>query len=229
MNNLAVINPYQPIRPRHDPETGEVLLYRTRPKLSKYNFHIHTYNNQLAMMSLYRAVCRGEVPQQVAIDDLYQWVRRGQFGKRNLGTVVVNSVDYEPRKLYNNSSVGKPTSSYVFRNLLDLQYGLEWMICTWFRKFINKNSPPEDQINNRGDMAEELAMLANSSDDEFEEVYISDLMDFMIEPVNFKEQAELNGWRFQEVIPEESLPKKKPRNPPRDLSVLNEKGRAKIS
>ncbi|QDP65338.1 MAG: hypothetical protein Unbinned200contig1000_78 [Prokaryotic dsDNA virus sp.] len=221
MNNPKLINPYQPERPRHDPETGEVLLYRTRPKRGKYNFHIHTYGNQLAMLSLYRAVCRGEVPQQVAINDLYQWLTDGEFGKRNLGTVVVNAVIYEPRKLYNNRSVGKPTSSYVFRNMLDLQYGLEWMICTWFRKYINKTAPADEQINSRGDMAEELRMLAESTDDEFREVYVSDLMEFMMEPVDWHEQAKLNGWTWEEVLPEEAAPKKKPRTPPRDLSLLN--------
>jgi hypothetical protein len=188
---------------------------------------VHTVGSQLAMLSLYRAVCRGEVPQQVAIAELYDWLApQEEFSKHNLGAVVVNAVIYEPRKLYNNRSVGKPTSSYVFRNMLDLQYGLEWMLCTWMRKYLNKMNAADEQIKSRGDMAEELTMLAESTDDEFVEVYVSDLMEFMMEPVDWREQAELNGWRFQEVLPEEAMPKKKPRTPPRDLSLLNEKSRA---
>lgn len=217
MDNPAIINPYQPIRPRHDPETGEVLLYRTRPKKGKYNFHIHTYGNQLAMINLYRAVHRGEVPLHVSIADLYQWLADGEFAKRNLGAVVVNSVDYEPRKLYNNSRVEKAVSAYAFRNMLDLQFGLEWMICTWLRKFINGMNAADQQIKSRGDMAEELQILASCDENEFHEIYTSNLENFIMEPIYWQTQSEKDCWDWKEVLPEEDLPKQEPRTPPRDL------------
>lgn len=36
----------------------------------------------------------------------------------------------------NRKSLPKATVIYSFRNLLEFEYGLEWQICTWLRKFL---------------------------------------------------------------------------------------------
>jgi len=222
--NPPLINEFQPPRPRHCEESGRVLLYRTRPKYGKTMINIHTYANQVCMMSLYRAVRRGEVPLQVGIGDLYDWISNGGFSKRNLGSVVVNSVIYEPRLMMNRRETG-PMMTYLFRDIRELEYGLEWMLCVWLRRFLNQLNAHDEQITTTGAMAEELDMLANASDEEFADIYLGELAEFHMAPMDWHElsQRANHEWTFDEVLPEDMKKpqdKEKPRTPPRDLSVL---------
>jgi len=218
MSNL--INPHQPPRDRLT-EDGRVLKYRTRPKWGKVMLAIHTHANQICMMKLYRAVRAGEVPVQVSINDLYNWLSEDDlFSKKNLGTVVVNSVIYEPRLLLNNSIVGKPTMTYVFGDLRELEYGLEWMICIWLRRFLNETGVDEP-VSGQAAMAEELDFLALASEEEFRESYLNALEEWQFPYVDWKQLSNLDGWDFSEELPKaEPIYRQTPeeRTPPRDLS-----------
>ena len=181
---------------------------------------VHTHANQICMMKLYRAVRAGEVPIQVAIHDLYQWVQEGDvFSKRNLGSVVVNSVIYEPRVLLNNSIVGKPTMTYVFGDLKELEYGLEWMICIWLRRFLN-DTGVDEPISGQTAMAEELDFLALASEDEFKASYLDEIQNWHFPYVNWNQLSNLDGWDFREKLPRSQVNHQHPeeRTPPRDLS-----------
>lgn len=217
-NNPALINPYQPERTRHH-ESGKVLMYRTRPKWGKQMIQLHTQANQVCMMSLYRAVRAGEVPVQVAIQDLYNWIGRGHFSKRNLGAVVVNAVIYEPRVLLNRKDTGA-MMTYSFGDLRELEYGLEWMICIWLRRFLNQTSGDDETIKTKTQMAEELDMLANASEDEYFDVYVRDLATWKMPAIDWNELSLEQNFDFREELPKpKAPPEPKPeRRIPRDLS-----------
>lgn len=219
---MEYINRYQPVRPRHNPQSGKVLLFRTRPKWQRKMIMLHTFANQICAMRLYRAVRRGEVPQQVAIHDLHNWIANdGAFSKVTLGFIVVNSLAYEPRKLVANQSVEKATSTYCFLDpdLKDLEFGLEWIICTFYRKFMNKISEADLQITDQTTMAQELDQLASMSEEEYAELE-EDIAEFMMPPIDWNQISLEAGWDFREELPEPLKPQepKRPRTLPRDLS-----------
>ena len=222
-SNPNVIFRWQPDRPRHDPETGEVLMYRTRPKFLKRMIKMHTQANQVCAMSLYRAVRQGDVPNQVSINELFRWLDYSYFSKKTLGCVVSNAVIYQPRLLMNRKATG-PVMTYSFRNLKELEYGLEWMICSFLRKYLNHHNASDEQIVTARDMAEELDMLASSSDDMFHNDYLVDLPAWRMDDINWfdlSRDRELE-WEWRENIPEPIAPKEehKPREKPRDLSKI---------
>lgn len=212
-NNPILINPYQPERPRVD-EEGNGLLFRTRPKWGKQMFAIHTVANQACALTLYRAVRAGEVPRQTAIADLFNWIASDLFNKRNLGSVVVNSVMYEPRVLLNRKDIGA-MMTYNFRDLRELEYGLEWIICIILRKLM-------DDIQTPVEMAEELNMLAAASESEFQDVYISGLGEMFMAPIDWMEHSMTYRWGFRENIPKTQIRRQEIERPaptpPRDLS-----------
>lgn len=220
MNPTHIVD-WQPERPRIDEATGKVLMYRTRPKFAQRMMTIHTHAVQICMMALYRAARRGDIPEQVAIDDLYKWIATGHFSKRVMGTVVVNSVIYEPRVYVNRKSTGA-LMTYSFGDVKELEYGLEWMICFWLRKYLNRLNADDQQIKTKGEMAEELNFLADASDDEFDDVYIGDLSSFMIEPVDWLQHSEDWGWEFREELPEPEKPHPlmEEKVPPRDIRKM---------
>lgn len=199
--NPDYINPMQPIRPRFTEDSKFPLRFRTRPKLQGKMIKIHTFANQTASMRLYRAVRSGYVPQQVGVADLHQYVAPDDaFSKVTLGFIVINSVDYEPRKLVNNANVTKPTQSYAFRDVRELEYGLEWIICSFLRKFLNKYNSPDLQINTQKMMAEELDILATQSEQEQLELE-KDLETFVTTPINWMQHSIDNRWEFEETYP----------------------------
>jgi len=223
MNNPEYINIVQPTRPRHDEETGKVILFRTRPKWQRKMIKIHTFATQICAMRLYRAAHRGEVPQQVAISDLHQWVAPDNaFSKVTLGYVVVNSVSYEPRKLVANQSVLKATSSYAFLDpkVRDLKYGLEWMICIFLRRFLDQFNEQSLRINSREMMLEELNELADMSEDQYKNDIETDIAEFQLPTIEWNSNAESNNWFFREEMPPSPIKQspKPERTPPKDLS-----------
>jgi len=216
--NIEYINPIQPIRPRFTEDSKFPLRFRTRPKLQRRMIKVHTYANQIAAMRLYRAVRNGDVPQQVGVADLHQFIAPDKaFSKVTLGYVVINSVDYEPRQLVNSKKVEKPTQSYAFRDVKELEYGLEWIICSFLRKFLNQYNAADLQINTQEAMEEELDILATQSHQEQMEME-ADLRDFMTTPIIWMQHSIDYKWEFQEVYPRYKPETPVPQTPPVDLS-----------
>jgi len=180
--------PNQPTRPRLHPVTGKLLRYATFPRYNPNGkaFHVCTVNSRKAQCRLYRAVRQGHVPIQVAVADLYEFAFFGSnVSKVQMGYNAVRSVLYEPRLLVNNKSFGKATMTYTFATDLDFQYGLEWQICTWLGKFLDRGAPPEDLIGTEEQMAQELDDLGNSDLSTYIDIYESKFADFDIEEPRF--------------------------------------------
>lgn len=216
-----MFNQYQPIRPRIHPETGLIMRYATLPKKWRRNqFHVCSLPSMVSQCRLYRAVCKGEVANQVLISELYDWCffdRQETISKTQMGYNVMQSVIYEPRKMVNRKSVGKPVMTYVFRHTEDLKYGLEWQICVWLRRFLNEQSAPEDHITTREEMAEELDFLGNSDGTEYLDIYESKFADFHMEEPDLRTLTATMVEQFPEV---EAAPRFVRGPKPRDLSKL---------
>lgn len=219
-------NKWQPLRTRVHPtemkgDHPAPLLYATMPKPDRRRAVIITsYEAMITQIRLYRAARSGYIPEQVSIAELYDHVFgdiSGTVSKTQMGHMVVSSLLYEPRKLINRKSIGKPTMSYLFYTNLDLQYGLEWMICTWLWKFLNETVAP-GTVSGPEDMAEELDVLAGADAKTLQEQYEEPLTGWeMAEPnwdqltFGFTERLPPMGWKPQI---QERGPK------PRDLSKL---------
>ena len=217
---MELFNPYQPIRDRHT-EDGKVLQFATMPKKGKKTIFICTRLSAMTQCRLYRAVKQQKFGKQVAIGDLYDYCFfdvQEEVSKTQMGYIFINSVIYEPRLLVNNSTVGKPTMTYTIRDLREVEYGLEWMICTWLRKFLNENAPPEEAIQSREQMADELDILGNSDHTEYLDVYESNFKHMLMPEPDWAKITAL----AKEYFP--PAPKRKAEwvqpSPPRDLSKL---------
>lgn len=218
---IAMFNQYQPVRPRIHPETGLIMRYATMPKKWRRNhFHVCSLPSMISQCRLYRAVCKGEVSTQVLISELYEWCffdKIDTVSKTQMGYNVMQSLIYEPRKMVNRKSVGKPVMTYVFRHTEDLKYGLEWQICVWLRRFLNEQSAPEDAISTQEEMAEELDFLGNSDNIEYLDVYESRFMNFIMEEPDLRTLTAT----MEEQLPEVEAAPRFVRGPkPRDLSKL---------
>lgn len=165
---------HQPERSRAHPSQDKTLRFTTRPKEKRIKVSFCTFPSQITQMRLYRAVCQGYVPEQVAISDLYDFAFfdvKDVVSKRQMGIIVNQSVLYEPRVLINNSIVGKATMSYVFGDVLELQYGLEWMLSAWLLKFLNSTAASGEAIGTIEEFAEELDILGGSDRMTYMDVY----------------------------------------------------------
>jgi hypothetical protein len=132
-------NPAQPRRSEYTthPETGESmpLLFRTRPRPGYAKpFPVTFYRNQIAQVRLYSACRHGEIPIRVSQGEIYEcYFSQDEFvNKAIMGQTIINSVLYEPRGLVHRPSIApKPFQAYTFFHEKELEYGLEWQICTW--------------------------------------------------------------------------------------------------
>lgn len=208
-----MLNRHQPIRPRFDPSSNQPLLYSTMPKKDqKRKPKVCTYPARVAQMRLYRAARRGDIPSVVAIGELYSYLfddLRSLVNKTHLGNAVMPSLIYEPRVFKNVKSLGGPMMTYVFRHPLELQYGLEWQICVWLRRFLNQGRPAHMHVSGPEEMERELDAIADGAD------YEDDLEFHMEEPLWDEILLNVHEWepphRQREAAPE--------REKPRDLSV----------
>lgn len=208
------VNPNQPTRPRIHPSTGEVLQYATLPKRGKKLFRVCETASMIAQARLYRAVKRGMIEKQVAISDLYDYCfpdLQQIISKTQMGYIVTGAILYEPRLMVNNRVVGKPTMTYTFRHILDLQYGLEWMICTWFTDFFNEAVAPEEPIGSMGELEAELDALGNSEDTEYLDIYETRLWKFVRDEPDWKAILERNH-EDELPSPKVEITGKKPRS-----------------
>lgn len=181
---MTQLNRHQPERPRMI--EGIPLNYRTLPVIGD-NFIVTSQYNMISAVRLYRGVRRGEIPNFVAISDLHNFIFPGNshgLSKKTMGAVVIRTVRYNPRKLLGVSKKnGKPRVIYAFGHLLEFQYGLEWMICTWLRKFLNDTLALKGQhvVSGHSMMSDELDKIVEVDDIKFEEFYITNLWRFRMD------------------------------------------------
>ncbi len=187
----AYLNPYQPRRPFKNPTTGEPLMFRTYPRLSdSLPYAVRIYQtaepiNRVCQMMLYRWCRSEEFVEAPGCADLWEYLfaqRKLPVSKRHLGMCIVNALDYECRKLKGVTKDNpKMKQIYMFNDRLELQYGLEYMICVWLRKFLNDMMPPSeakiagDHEEARARVSEELDILAETPYRDFYEIYVEPL------------------------------------------------------
>lgn len=203
-----MLNPYQPVRPRLHPVTGKVLMYATFPPYDRLTntFNVCSIQSMMAQCRLYRAARQGMIDRQVPIIDLHEYCFYDvNVSKNQMGKNVVRALIYEPRLLVNNKLVGKATMTYTFRTDLDLQYGLEWQICTWLRNFLNTGARSgrigmnKEGSKNRAEMERELNDLANSEHTEYLDIYENNFMKFSMEEPDWKSMVK----GLEEDLPKE--------------------------
>ncbi len=129
-------NSVQPGRPTHN-EAGELLQHRTHVTRMNSTFPVFSVQNMEWQALLYWWA-RREYTSGIAIADLYSYLSYGRphLAKRSMGAVVVQSTIYEPRLLKGvtkNNAVARVL--YVWKDPLDLIYGLEWMLAMWVWRF----------------------------------------------------------------------------------------------
>lgn len=174
---LKPINQHAPIRPRSIPDFDRTLLFATMPqKTESARYQVTAPKNMIAQMRLYRAVREGAIPLCGSIQEIYDYVFFGQenVSKNTMGATVIRTVLYNPRRLKGvTKDNDKAMMTYTFHHLLELQYGLEWMLCTWLRKFLNEGAAPGGQgrISGPDMMAQELDILADTPEKDYLEVY----------------------------------------------------------
>ena len=218
------LNRYQPRRPAFHPETKEPLLFRTYPRVSDEipSSGMRVYQttetiNRICQMKLYRW-CRSEdfieAPGCADLHDYLFTQTRLPVSKRHLGMCVVNALNYECRKLKGVTKDNpKMKQIYWFHYREELQYGLEYMICAWLRKFLNDNVSPESRITVVNDdwdavrarVSEELDILVDTDYEDFYEVYVSPLLTssgHRVEEPDWKKLLRESGEDLQsEILP----------------------------
>lgn len=189
---MTQLNRHQPDRPRMI--DGVFLNYRTLPVIGD-RFTVTSNYNMIAAARLYRELRRGNVPNFVAVSELYDFCfgdRQHGLSKRVMGSVVVRTVRYNPRKLLGVSrSNDKVRQIYSFGHMKEFEYGLEWMICTWLRKFLNETLALKGDrvVSGPIRMGEELDAMVASDDIAFREIYESALWQFHMEEPDWRTLA----------------------------------------
>jgi len=227
----ALLNRHQPIRPTENPESKKRLLYRTYPYLSEESptrercYRVMEPANQLAQMQLYRWSRSDQFVESPSVADLYDYLILEPFqntglpytsSKHHFGRTITNALDYNPRKLKGQTKDNpKACQIYCFISKLELQFGLEYMICSWLRKFLNDQMAPKSQmISGPEAMQDELDILHSTPWADYLEVYVHPLQmnrNLYPEP-DWREL--LRRYSVDEVVPELDAqePRRKLRN-----------------
>lgn len=189
---MTSLNRHQPDRPRRVENIP--LNYRTLPVIGD-NFKVTDAKTMITAARLYRAVRRGDIPNFVAVSDLHEFLFKDQLydiSKKTMGSVIIRTVRYNPRKLLGISKKNeKPRVIYAFNHMLELQYGLEWMICTWLRKFLNEWLAPksDNPVLGPDRMSEELDIMVGSDDMDYVELYEKGLWKFYMDEPDWSQIA----------------------------------------
>lgn len=139
----AYFVPCQPVRDT---------LYDFRTHITRPNSNYDVFNDEarLCQVILYRACHSNEIISGASIADFhgYFFHYHPSITKKRMGDVVINSVIYNPRILkgVTKNNPQRAKMIYVFRDVLDLQYGLEWQICSWV--FKTHRPKTEDEMEN---------------------------------------------------------------------------------
>lgn len=190
------MNRFQPNRPLYN-DFGKALLYRTRP--TRINYRVCDRRNQMIQLILYRYAQSPEYIDTPSISELHEYLFEDypSISKKLMGETLLQALRYDPRKLKGKTKDNpKACMIYHFINREDLIYGLEWMICTWLRKFLNDEAAPgEPKIESSSGLLRELDILATCTEEEFLEVYLYPIRDgkWKSGEPNWKEQLRLHG------------------------------------
>lgn len=121
-------NPLQPVRDLQN------LSPRTHISHPESIYNPYDPKNMTAQLSLYNWCSGVDYVNGAGIADLHEFL----FGSgspvtmRQMGMTILQAVQYDPRKLkaktLDNDHAKK---MYVFKDPLDLKYGLEWMLSMW--------------------------------------------------------------------------------------------------
>lgn len=133
---MSYIPPWQPIRPEGN--------HRTHIKAPTDTYMPWHIRNIIAQIQLYRWCHSIDYQQQTIIADLcpFLFAFFPQVKKRDMGMTIVQATRYNPRKLKGETlNNPKPASTYLFHDVNDLRYGLEWMICTWLHRAKDTDNP----------------------------------------------------------------------------------------
>lgn len=178
-----LLNRFQPVRLWKDPEDPRPLMYRTYPIMKDTGGSGRVYRttepaSRFAQMMIYRWCRSDDFVNAPGCGELYDYLivrNHLPVTKKQFGSTIVNALDYECRKLKGiTKDNDKVRQLYYFESQLELQYGLEYMLCSWLRKFLNDQSAPgSNSINTPEDMEMELDMLASASWAEFNEIYLA--------------------------------------------------------
>ena len=170
-------NLWQPVRPRsiiNAQNKNIPLLYRTTFRPTERKPYLWSWESMLITCRLYHAVRNNQIGTETRISELHAFICGDtDISKRFLGNIVVQTTIYEPRVLMNRRGIGAH-NNYLFHHILDFQYGLEWILCTWFHEYMNQTLPSNERICDRESYDSELTLFANSDLVEFEE----DLLEF---------------------------------------------------
>lgn len=137
MTHSKPFSKFTPIRPLQAPN-GDELNYRTHIDKPEAKFKVFDPLNIACQIQLYRWTFSDNFPSFVSIADLHDYLFFSQYravSKRNLGTVILQAVTYNPRKT-KGITIGNPIAcaGYAIYDRLELRYGLEWMISMWLPK-----------------------------------------------------------------------------------------------
>lgn len=181
-----------PTQPRREQELG-FRTHITRPT-SRYDvFHL---NSIIAQVVLYRAFKENFIPNGVGIGDLYKALFRRDFPKvtkHRMGHVIVNATCYNPRVLKGVTKKNdKNIMMYVWNDMRDPMYGIEWQICSWLWKL--EDQPSEDQMSNY------LREIGGG-------LSLTEVMDLYIKPASeIKHKIDWNKvWRKFKMVDQEEL------------------------
>lgn len=215
-------NRHQPRRDRLPPGVDSPLWFATRPaQIDRYV--VTEPKHMIAQMRLYRAIRRGEFVNHAPIEDLHSYIFYDSLdvSKRAMGMTLVRSVLYNPRRLKGVTKTNeKARMIYSFYDMREPQYGLEWMICVWLRKFLNETAAPgSDAISGPEAMEEELDILVNTEHDDYLGVYEQSIWNFAPEEPDWSryvtEYPEMNE------VKAISKPEPKPVRPELPKSLIN--------
>lgn len=211
---MHYLNRFQPVRP-----DGQ---FRTYPILTKKRIYQTTDRlSMIAQMQLYRWSRSFEFQRMVGSTDLHQYL----FVQESIdvrihvmGATVLNAVDFDPRKM--KWVEGVALWMYVFPSAETLSFGLEYMICTWLRKFLNLQDFD-------GNLEDELDILANTEEREYRALYLNPIRELgFSKPFNEPDWLELT----KDIEPTKSMTissseMKRDKPPLRDLSQYGRRGR----
>ena len=154
-------------------------MFATMPQSIMTQRYVVTHPwNMKAQARLYRVARSGQFPNNAAIQEVRDWIfyDSPEVSKKMMGGAVIRTTLYNPRRLKGlTKDNDRAKMMYSFANLLELQYGLEWMICTWLRKFLNEDVARRaiDRIHGPEAMDRELEILAYTSEREYKALYES--------------------------------------------------------
>lgn len=122
------------------PIRNKTLHYRTHISNPNSTYNLYDHKNMKVQVILYHW-CRTDFINHVPISELHQWLfeKYPEITKRQVGRTVLQASTYDPRRLKGVTKDNpKATMIYIWEDVRDLQYGLEWMLSMWIWRLENE-------------------------------------------------------------------------------------------